>query len=114
MESALAYLEHLQNQIDRLRSAIPDLVRPLYTAGVAPHTKAEVLLEVRKVAVQKNRELGVFVEEWRGNEAVKVLERAKATEAEDGNLGRCGEVPRWGWGERVEGRGESGRVNETS
>lgn len=105
LESALAHLERMQDQIDSLRSAIPDLVRPLQAAGdgQVPRTKADVLLEVRNAALRRAGDLERLKGDWGGEETKRVLERARESEARDGELGRCVEVPTWGWLERDEG-----------
>lgn len=102
LESSLAHLERLQHQIDHLRSAIPDLVRPLQTQTHSPRTKADALLDVRKVAVRRAEDLRTFGEIWSGEETKRILERARESEERDGDLERCGEVQRWGWIEKVE------------
>ena len=89
--------KRLQDQIDHLRTAIPDLVKPLH----AP-TKAAIFTGVRKAAAEKADELRTFGEVWRGEETRRVLERAEESERRDGDLGRSAEVGRWGWAEKGE------------
>lgn len=120
LESALAHLERLQHQIDHLRSALPDLLKPLTpssrkrTHSDADGTKlgASVLFEVRNTAVRKSEEVKALGEAWRGEETRRVLERAWESERADGDLGRCVEVARWGWIEKMEER-KAGKVGES-
>lgn len=121
LESALAHLERLQDQIDSLRSAIPEVVRPLYIRGdgYKPRTKADVLIDVRKSAVQRAESLRTFAEAWESDDTKRVLERARESESRDANLSRSEEVPKWGWVETAEERERGGaiigmRMDETS
>lgn len=114
LENALAHLERLQNRLDHLRSAIPDLVKPLqanpkhrsnYSISTGtPRTKADVMFGVREVAVQRAEEVRVLGEVLGSGETARIFERARESERAAGELGRCVEVPRWGWVGRVEGR----------
>lgn len=119
LESALAHLERLQDQINHLRSAIPGLVKPLHSRKRSysaindsngdtdgARMKASVFLGVKDAAERTAEDLRALGESWRAEETRKIFERARESEGRDEDLGRSVEVARWGWREKVEERTE--------
>ncbi|KAL1589110.1 hypothetical protein WHR41_01959 [Cladosporium halotolerans] len=98
-EKALEHLEHLQTQLDALRSTLPNLVSPL----IKPQTsKAQLFADIKKSATTSTNQLASFRNDWNSEQTQQLLSKSRESEQKDPDMSKGQEVAAFGWSEKEE------------
>ncbi|OJD39906.1 mediator complex subunit med27 [Diplodia corticola] len=96
---ALAALEQLQDQMDELRSIVPNLTAPFLVPQDSPEALSR---DFKQAAIAEAKRLQAFERRWKSEEVQDILAHAARSGKADSDLTKGAAVPRYGWVDMAE------------
>ncbi|KAL1650220.1 hypothetical protein SLS58_001031 [Diplodia intermedia] len=108
---ALAALEQLQDQMDELRSIVPNLTAPFLVSQDSPEALSR---DFKQAAIAEAKRLQAFERKWKSEDVQDILAHAAQSVKANPDLTKGATITRYGWVDMAEKQQKPAKSKEKS